>query len=105
MVDVLRVAEAVAGYAGRAVGDGLGPAGARLAAVEAAGELAEVAAVLRRLARLSASERRLLVHRLTGLGLSRVEVARRAGCSERTVYRWLRPGPAGEPGDATAGDS
>jgi DNA-binding NarL/FixJ family response regulator len=101
MVDVLRVAEAVAAYARRQVGNGLAPAEARLAAVEVASELAEVAAALRRLARLSASERRLLVHRLTGLGLSRVQVARRLGCSERTVYRCLGPGP----GNSTAGDS
>ena len=101
MVDVLRVAESVAGYAGRVVGNGVGPAEARLAAVECAGELAEIAARLRTLARLSARERWLLVHRLSALGLSRVEVARRAGCSERTVYRCLRPGP----GNSTSGDS
>lgn len=105
MVDVLRVAESLAGYAAGRVGNGLGPAEARLAAVEAASELAEVASVLRRLARLSASERSALVGRLTALGLSRVEVARRLGVSERTVYRVLRSGPAGEPGNSTAGDS
>jgi DNA-directed RNA polymerase specialized sigma24 family protein len=93
MVDVLRVAEAMAGYAAGQVGNGLAPAGARLAAVEAAGELAEVASALRRLARLSTSERSALVRHLTALGFSRVEVARRAGVSERTVYRCLRPGP------------
>jgi hypothetical protein len=103
MVDVLRVAEAVAAYARRQVGNGLAPAEARLAAVEVAAELAEVASALRRLARLSAGERSALVGQLTALGLSRVEVARRAGCSERTVYRCLRSGPAGEPGQFNGG--
>ena len=78
-VAMLRLGEMMCGYAAAQLGDGLPPEQARLAAVEVASELAEVAAALRRLARLSASERRLLVHRLTGLGLSRVEVARRLG--------------------------
>ena len=100
---MLRLGEMMCGYAAAQLGDGLPPEQARLAAVEVASELAEVAAALRRLARLSASERRALVGQLTGLGLSRVEVARRLGVSERTVYRCLRSGPAGEPGQFNGG--
>lgn len=97
-VAMLRLGEMMCGYAAAQLGDGLSPRQARAAAVEAASELAEVAAALRRLARLSASERCALVGQLTALGLSRVQVARRLGISERTVYRCLRSGSAGETG-------
>ena len=95
---MLRVGEMMCGYAAAQLANGLSPRQARAAAAEAASELSEVAAALRHLARPSASERRALVGQLTALGLSRVEVARRLGCSERTVYRCLRSGPAGGTG-------
>jgi hypothetical protein len=51
-VTMLRVAEATAGYAAARLSNGLGPAEARRAAVEAAVELVAVAGELRRLERL-----------------------------------------------------
>ena len=51
VVDLLRIAEGIAGYAAREVGNGLGPDEARRAALEAAGDLEAAAASLRRLAR------------------------------------------------------
>jgi hypothetical protein len=108
VVDVLRVAEAVAGYAAGQVGNGLGPGGARCAALEAAEELAEVAVRLRRLARLErpgGRERRDLAVELEGRGWTRQEIAGWLGVSDQSVRRYLRAGPAGGPGNATAGDS
>jgi hypothetical protein len=52
VVTTLRVAGAVASYAAEQIGNGLGPAEARRAAVEAAVELVAVADVLRRAVRL-----------------------------------------------------
>ncbi len=51
VVDLLRIAEGIAGYAARSVGNGLEPEAARRAALEAAGDLEAAAASLRRLAR------------------------------------------------------
>ena len=50
-VDTLRVAEGIAGYAARSLGNGLEPGAARRAALEAAADLERAAAALRRLAR------------------------------------------------------
>jgi DNA-directed RNA polymerase specialized sigma24 family protein len=99
VVATLRLAEAVAGYAADQAGNGLGPEEARAAAIDAAGELAEMAATLRRLTRLGPSERRVLAVQLSAFGWTRHEVARRLGVSERAVWNYLRPGdPAGETG-------
>jgi hypothetical protein len=51
-VDVLRIGESICRYAAEAVADGLTPAEARQAVIGTAGELAELAAALRRLERL-----------------------------------------------------
>ena len=50
VVDLLRIAEGIAGYAARSVGNGLEPGAARRAALEAAGDLEAAASALRRLA-------------------------------------------------------
>jgi DNA-directed RNA polymerase specialized sigma24 family protein len=89
-VDVLTVASAVAGYAAREVGDGLGPEQARLAVVEAAAELEAAASSLRRLARLGPADRRALAANLAALGFTRAEIADRLGVSQRAVYGYLR---------------
>jgi DNA-directed RNA polymerase specialized sigma24 family protein len=87
---VLRVAAASAEYGARQLADGLSPAEARRAAVEAAGELEATAAALRRLARLSGPQRRAVARSLAGLGWSRREIAVRLGVSDRTVFGYLR---------------
>ena len=90
----LRVAEATVAYAAAQLSNGLSRDQARQAMVELAGELDVLAGALRHLARLDRGERMSLARAWTGLGYSRVEVARRLGCSERTVWRWTgqRPG-------------
>jgi hypothetical protein len=87
-VTELRVAEATIAYTAAQLSNGLSPEQAREAMVELAGELAVLAGALRHLARLSPAERVALARLWTGQGQSRVEVARRLGCSERTVWRW-----------------
>ena len=95
-VATLRLAEAVARYAADQVGNGLGPQAARQATVEAAGELAELAAVLRRLALarpdLDTAGRRALAVQLAADGLSQRQAARVLGVSKKTVWTYLRPG-------------
>jgi DNA-directed RNA polymerase specialized sigma24 family protein len=86
---MLRVGEAVCGYAASQLADGLGPEEARVAAVEAAGELAALAAQLMRLTRLRPADRRVLAVQLVGLGMSRREVADRLGVSDRAVRGYL----------------
>jgi hypothetical protein len=88
-VTMLRVAEAMCGYAASQLADGLGPEEARAAAIEAAGELAALAAQLRRLTRLRPADRRVLAAQLTALGLSRREVAGRLGVTDRAVRGYL----------------
>ena len=96
-VATLRLAEAVARYAADQVADGLSPAEARQAAIDAAGELAGLAALLRKLTRLGPAERRSLTRQLTALGMSQREVADRLGISLRTAWAYARrPGPAGD---------
>jgi ParB-like chromosome segregation protein Spo0J len=90
---VLRLAEALAGYAAGQVADGLSPEQARAAVIEAAGELADAAASLRKLA-LSPAERRQMAALLAGHGLSRPQIARRLGVSDKSVRSYLpRTGP------------
>lgn len=89
-VVALRVAESVAGYGARRLADGLGPAQSRAAVLELAAELGEVAAMLRRLARVRAGERREEAAELAGLGLSNREIADRMGISPRTVGGYLQ---------------
>jgi DNA-directed RNA polymerase specialized sigma24 family protein len=93
-ITALRVGEAACADAASVLGNGVGPAEARSAALECAFELVEVAETLRRAVRLSRDERRRLAVLWTGRGLlSRREIADRLGVSERTVWRYLgRPG-------------
>jgi hypothetical protein len=88
-VRALRLAAVTAEYAAGQLADGLGPAEAREAALEASAELVAVAEVLRRSVRLDRAERARLAAQWTGLGLSGRQVADRLGVSERTVWRYL----------------
>jgi hypothetical protein len=91
VVDLLRIAEGIAGYAAGQVGDGLGPAGARSAALDAAAELEVIAARLRVLAEgnLGAAGRRAAAVELTAAGWPRDRIAERLGVSGETVRRYL----------------
>ena len=85
----LLLAEAMCGHAARQMGNGLGPEQARLAALEMAGELTAVAAVLRRAAWLGVAERRALAVELRGLGLPVKAIADRLGVSDRSVRNYV----------------
>lgn len=90
-VATLRLAEAVARYAADQVANGLAPEQARAAAIDAAGELAELAALLRKLTRLGPAKRRELALELGGLGWDKQRIAVRLGLSDRTVRYYFRP--------------
>ena len=97
-VDGLRIAEGIAAYAARSLGNGLGREEARRAALEAAAELEEAAASLRRLARPDpAAQRRAVALELAASGWSRREIAARLGVSGETARRYLRAGGAAGP--------
>ena len=93
-VDALRIAEGIAAYAARSLGNGLEPEQARRAALEAAAELeAAAAASLRRLARPDDSaQRRAEALELAASGWPRRAIAARLGVSGETARRWLRAG-------------
>ena len=93
-ITALRIGEAMCESAAAQLGNGLGPVEARRAAVEAAAELASVAAALRRLALLRPAERRALAVQLSALGVSRRQVAGWVGVSERTVVDYLHQAAA-----------
>jgi DNA-binding CsgD family transcriptional regulator len=88
----LRVLEETVRYTVVTLSNGASPDQARQAMVDLSSELAVLARALRHLARLSPAERVRLARLWTGQGQPRVEVARRLGCSERTVWRWTGPG-------------
>lgn len=93
---LLRLSESVSRYAAGQVADGLSPAEARRAVIEAAGALAELARSLRRLAWLDdPAERRVVARELAAGGMSRRDVADRLGVSETAVRGYLnsRPSP------------
>lgn len=93
-VDVLRIAEAVAGYAAGQIGNGLSPDAARLAVIDAASELELAASRLRRLARPDDSApRRELARELAAAGWPRQAIAERLGVSGETARRYLRARP------------
>ena len=102
-VDALRIAEAVAGYAARQVGNGLGPEEARQAVASAALELEQVAASLRRLARpdpvADSARRRAAALELAADGWDSRAIAERLGVVPKTAQRWLRAG-RGSPNEA-----
>lgn len=92
---LLRLSESVSRYAAGQVSDGLSPAEARRAVIEAAGALAELARSLRRLAWLDdPAERRVVARELAAGGMSRRDVADRLGVSETAVRGYLRPRPS-----------
>ncbi len=95
VVDLLRIAEGIAGYAAREVGNGLGPDEARRAALEAAAELELAASRLRRLARPDDSaQRRAVAVELAAAGWPREAIAERLGVTGETARRYLRARPA-----------
>ena len=94
VVDLLRIAEGIAGYAARSVGNGLGQAEARSAAVDVAADLEVIASRLRALARLDVAGRRAAALELAAAGWSRQAIAERFGVTPETARRWLRAGPA-----------
>jgi predicted transcriptional regulator len=87
--ELLRVVAAVAAYASEQAGNGLPPEQARLAVVEAAGELEAAAGQLRGLVRLRLHERQAMARYLTTRGLARPEVAARVGISVRAVRYYV----------------
>jgi DNA-binding NarL/FixJ family response regulator len=107
VVDLLRIAEGIAGYAARSVGNGLEPEQARRAALEAAGDLEAAAASLRRLARPdpvadpAAAARRAEALELAEAGWPRQAIAERFGVHPSTVRKWRRRAagllPVGDP--------
>ena len=106
VVDLLRIAEGVAGYAARSLGNGLEPGAARRAALEAAGDLEAAASALRRLARPTrgAGYRGAAgAGRRAGRGgLPAAQVAVRVGVHPSTVRKWRRRA-AGLPRSVTRG--
>jgi hypothetical protein len=98
-VDMLRLAESIAGYAAAQLANGLSPEQARRAALDAAGELDAVAVHLRRLAqpRLDVAERRALAAELAESGMSARQIAGQIGVTPSTVWDYLarRSGMAG----------
>lgn len=85
----MNVAGGMLHYAVRQLGNGLPPQQARVVAVEAAGELAVLAAELRKLTRLGPEQRRALAVQLVALGMTRHEAAIRLGVSDRAVMNYL----------------
>jgi hypothetical protein len=90
----LRIGASLCEYTAEQVGNGLTPQDARRAVVEVAAELADLAEQLRRLARLRPADRRSLAAAWAGLGMSRTEIARRLGVSDRAVYYYVRGRPS-----------
>ena len=90
---MLRIAEAMCGYAASQLAVGLGPAEARAVAAEAAGELAALAVRLRRLAGLGPGDRRVLARDLTALGWPRQAVADWLGVTDETVRDYYLRSP------------
>jgi DNA-binding NarL/FixJ family response regulator len=91
-VTMLQISASTCTYAAAQLGDGIGPAEARQTALFVAGELAVMAAALRRLAlaRLDPAERRRLVAELAASGMSQKQVAEQLGVAKRTVWGDLR---------------
>lgn len=89
-VTVLRLAASIAAYAAGQIGNGLGPAEARRAALDAADELETAAVRLRRLTRLDRAQRRELVAALAAEGWSQQRIAELVGVDKRTVWNDLR---------------
>jgi DNA-binding NarL/FixJ family response regulator len=95
VVDLLRIAEGIAGYAARSL-NGLEPEQARRAALEAAGDLEAAASALRRLAwpvpapDPGSARRRAEALELAEAGWPRQAIAERFGVHPSTVRKWRR---------------
>jgi DNA-binding CsgD family transcriptional regulator len=89
-VTLLRIMACTCDYASERLSNGADPAEAAATMEFVTGELAEVAAALRRLERLSPAQRRVRAAQLTALGMSREEVGRRLGVSAKTIRNYLR---------------
>jgi hypothetical protein len=89
----LRLAESLCGYAAAQLNNGLSAEQARLAALETAGQLVAVAAVLRRAAWTTTADRRRLAALMAGGGLPTKQIADRLGVSDWTVRAYLRGRP------------
>lgn len=94
VVDLLRIAEGIAGYAARSLGNGLEPEEARRAVAEAALELEQITATLRRLARpdpvADSAARRAVALELAASGWPARAIAERLGVNPETARRYLR---------------
>jgi DNA-directed RNA polymerase specialized sigma24 family protein len=89
-VRALRLGEVTCSYAADIIGNGVGPAEARRAAIECSAELVAVAETLRRAVRPTQFEREWMARQWHALGyLSARQIADRLGVSERTVWRYL----------------
>ena len=110
---MLRIAEGICGYAGRAVMDGLSPEAARRAVIDAAAELELAASRLRRLAgpgpvadsaarQDEAARRRAVAVELAAEGVPAAQAAVRLGVHPSTVRKWRRRA-AGLPRAVTRG--
>ncbi len=86
---LLMITAATAAYASRQLQNGLTPAEAQMAMVEAAADMAAASGSLRRLARPTLEQRRLIALMWVGAGVSKPEIAARLGVCERTVWRYL----------------
>jgi hypothetical protein len=86
--DLARLTAAICEYTSVRVSNGMGPAEARDAIVELAGELSVASASLRRLARLPARERAHLARLWAGLGMGTQEIATRLGVSMHSAWNY-----------------
>ena len=89
-VNLLRIMACTCDYASERLSNGASPAEAAETVVFVTGELAAVAAALRKLERLSPAQRQARAAQLTALGMSREEVGRRLGVSAKSVRKYLR---------------
>jgi hypothetical protein len=88
--DLLRVTESTVSYAIVQLSNGITREEARQVGLDVAEELAEVARVLRRLTRLSASERKAEAARLRALGMGTQEIATRLGVCAHSAWSYTR---------------
>ena len=89
-VTLLGIAECTCRYGASQLSNGASPAEAAATMAFVTGELAEVAAALRRLERLTPAQRQARAAQLTALGMTREEVGRRLGVSSKSVRKYLR---------------
>ena len=89
-VNLLGIGECTCRYAASVLANGASPCEAAETVVFVTGELAELAAALRRLERLTPAQRQARAAQLTRLGMTREEVGRRLGVSSKSVRKYLR---------------